>query len=321
MPYYNHSTVTVVCQNNSYRQEGNALTTKKTAAGLAMLALAALLWGTALVAQSAGAGYLGPFTFNASRFLLGGTALLPIFVLERRRAAPGKRPPQQAPLVGGLCCGCVVFATASLQQLGLASTPVGKAGFLTALYIVFVPLLGIPLGRKVAPFVWLCVAAATAGLYLLCAPEGLRPATGDLLILLCALTTAVHILLIGHFSARTSAVALTCIQFYTCGVLSLAAALALEPFDPSALRAAWGPIAYTGLISCALCYTLQALGQQRVPPVWAGLVLSLESVFSALSGWLLLGESLSLRELGGCALILAAIAMAQRPGKRADSSA
>lgn len=274
--------------------------------GSAMLMVAALIWGTALVAQRLGMEHCGPLAFNAARFGLGGIVTGLALLLR-----------------GGLWCGAVLFLTASLQQYGICFTSVGKAGFITSLYLVLVPLLGLFLGKKIALGLWLCIAGAVVGMYLLCL-SGAGPALslnpGDGLMLLCALSTAAHILLVGRFAPLVDGVALSCLQFVVCALCSaLAAALWEQPETEAFL--AWKALLYTGILSCGLAYTLQTLGQATVPPGLCALLLSLEAVFAAVAGWLVLGEALSPRESAGCALIFAAIAAAQAPGVGHSGSA
>lgn len=289
---------------------------KKNSAGVAMLAFASFIWGTALVAQSAGAEHMGPFTFNAVRFAIGGVSLLPVvfFLSQRRGASARTRESGRSPLFkGALFCGSLCFAATTFQQIGIAHTTAGKAGFITSLYIMIVPLLGFFVGRRVPRLVWGCIAVAVAGMYLLCVNESLRLGRGDTFMLLCALSTAVHILLVDRFSPLVDGVRLSCLQFLVCGTLSAAGALLFERPELAVVLAGWIPLLYTGVLSCAVAFTLQILGQKEVDPTLASLILSLESVFAVLAGWLVLGETLTLREIAGCALIFAAIVAAQTP--------
>ena len=298
--------------------------------GSAMLMVAALIWGTALVAQRLGMEHCGPLAFNAARFGLGGIVTGLALLLRAARAQRPKaaeraeRNANRALLLrGGLWCGAVLFLTASLQQYGICFTSVGKAGFITSLYLVLVPLLGLFLGKKIALGLWLCIAGAVVGMYLLClsgAGPALSQNPGDGLMLLCALSTAAHILLVGRFAPLVDGVALSCLQFVVCALCSaLAAALWEQPGTEAFL--AWKALLYTGILSCGLAYTLQTLGQATVPPGLCALLLSLEAVFAAVAGWLVLGEALSPRESAGCALIFAAIAAAQAPGVGHSGSA
>lgn len=289
-------------------------------AGPLMLLLTAMIWGAAFVAQSVGLDYVGPFTLNAVRFLVGGVFLLPCIALLRRSGVrPGGSGSRRDLLAAGLVCGALLAVASSLQQIGLAYTTVSKAGFLTALYVILVPILGLLVGKRVGRLVWVCVVLSVAGLYLLCMAGPAALGTGDLLMLLCALVFALHILAIDHFAPRVDTLALSCLQFFVCGVLCGIPMLVLERPAPGDILLAWKPILYAGVLSSGVGYTLQAVAQRRTDPTVASLILCMESVFSALFGWLLLGQSLSPRELAGCGLMLLAILLAQLPeGRRAN---
>ena len=281
-----------------------------------MLILTAFIWGTAFVAQSVGMDYLGPFTFNGVRNLIGGVALLPcIAFLGRgnRGNAPGSRKDL---IVGGVCCGVLLFAASSLQQIGLVYTTAGKSGFITAFYIVIVPVLGIFLRQKVGWKIWTAVCIALVGLYFLCITEGFSVNMGDFYVFLCALLFSLHILVIDHFAPKVDGVKMSCIQFFVCGILSVPFMFALETPKITSVMIAWMPILYAGVLSCGVAYTLQILGQKNVNPAVASLLLSLESCFSVLAGWIVLGERLSIREMSGCILMFAAIVLAQVPEKK-----
>ncbi len=291
-----------------------------------LLALTALIWGVAFVAQSVGMEYVGPFTFNAVRFLIGGLVLLPLVVFSKKKNASnaegtvsGLVEETETYHRGGalfwsaLCCGVALCVASCLQQIGIGYTTVGKAGFITAMYIVIVPLLGIFLKKKTTWLVWFSVILATVGLYFLCMTESFRVGRGDLYVLACALVFSMHILLIDHFSLRVDGVSLACGQFLVSGVIAGVAALLWEQLDLSSILAAWAPILYAGVLSSGVGYTLQVVGQKGVDPTVASLVLSLESVFSVLAGWILLGQGLSEREWLGCGLMAVAIVLAQVP--------
>lgn len=285
-----------------------------------LLFLAAFIWGVAFVAQSKAKDYsVEPFTFNAVRNIIGGLTLLPcIFFLGRRE--PKEKKIEENPktlLIGGILCGTVLCIASNLQQIGINYTTVGKAGFITAMYIVLVPILGIFLKRRAGIKVWISVFLAVAGLYLLCMTEKLSLGKGDALVLLCALVFAIHILVIDHFSPKVDGVKLSCIQFLVCGILSMIPALILEHPQVSSILTAWLPILYAGIMSCGVAYTLQIVGQKNVNPTVASLILSLESCISVLAGWMLLGQKLSLKELIGCVIMFAAIILAQLPEKNA----
>ncbi len=286
-----------------------------------ILALTAFIWGTAFVAQSVGMDYLGPFTFNGVRSMIGGIALLPCIALlqvinGKSRAEEGNRKDL---VIGGIACGLLLFAASSLQQIGIMYTTVGKAGFITAMYIVLVPVFGLFLHRDTDKKVWAAVFLAAAGLYLLCMKGGdISFQKGDVFLLGCAIAFTVHILVIDYFSTKTDGVKMSCIQFLTCALLSGIFAAAEKPAAADILRA-WVPLAYAGVLSCGVGYTLQIVGQRGMNPTVASLLLSLESVISVLAGWLILGEVLSARELSGCVMMFAAIILAQLAGRTQDN--
>lgn len=279
-----------------------------------LLILAAFIWGIAFVAQSVGMDYVGPFTFNAVRSILGGLILIPcMFILNYIEPRKQKTEEKRILILGGICCGVALFAGSTLQQLGIMETSVGKAGFLTSLYIIGVPLAGILLRKKVGLMVWAAVFLASIGFYLLCIKEGFSIGRGDFLVLLGALAFTLHILIIDYFSPKAHGVKLACIQFFVSGLLSMIFMFLLEKPSFKMILAAWQPIAYAGIMSCGVGYTLQIIGQKGVNPSVASLLLSLESVFSVLAGWILLGQTLSLREMIGCVFVFAAVLLAQFP--------
>lgn len=288
----------------------------------ALLLLTAVIWGVAFVAQSVGMEYVGPFTFSCVRNLIGGVVLLPCIALLDRMNRGTVRAPSSGkqtawPVLGGVCCGVALAVSEVLQQFGIARTSVGKAGFLTAMYILIVPLLGLFVGKRVGVKIWAAVGLAVCGMYLLCMTESFQIALGDWLVLLSAVGFSLHILIIDHFSPGVDGVRMSCIQFFTAGLVCLVPSLVLEQPTWGALLSAWAPILYAGVLSSAVAYTLQVIGQRDTEPTVASLILSLESVVAALAGWALLGERLSTRELMGCVLAFAAIVLAQLPEKRA----
>lgn len=297
---------------------------EKSLRGGALLALTALVWGVAFVAQSEGMNYVGGFTFNACRFILGGAVLIPVMYLFRRKNGKQQEAAEKAErkrqeklgVIGGICCGVILCLASALQQFGVAQTTVGKAGFITALYIIIVPILGLFLKKKVGLNIWVSVAVAAAGMYLLCITEGFSISRGDFLVLLCAFGFSFHILVIDYFSPKADGVLISCVQFFTAGVISGVLMFLFERPTWTAVLAAWAPILYAGVMSCGVGYTLQVVAQKDVEPTVASLIMSLESVFSVLAGWVLLGQKLSLRELGGCVLVFGAIVMAQIPPER-----
>ncbi|HIY06410.1 MAG TPA: DMT family transporter [Candidatus Evtepia faecigallinarum] len=294
---------------------------QSSAKNLCLLFVAALIWGTAFVAQSVGMDHIGPFTFNAVRSLVGGVALIPVILFFNRRKSPQRRQAERANrktlLLGGVCCGLALGVASCLQQVGIQYTTVGKAGFITALYIVIVPILGLFFHKKVGVKLWVSVVVAILGLYLLCMSGSLRLSWGDFLVLLCALCFSAHIMVIDYFSPRVDGVQMSCLQFFVAGIFSAVLMLAVEGVpDPHAVAISWMPILYTGVLSSGVGYTLQIIGQKGVNPTVASLVLSLESVISVLAGWVILNQSMSAREVLGCVLMFGAIILAQLPERR-----
>jgi drug/metabolite transporter (DMT)-like permease len=282
---------------------------------LLMLWITAAIWGFAFVAQRVGMEYIGPFTFNGIRFLLGSASLLPLILILQRRK---KSQPKKAPfgLYGGLAAGIVLFAGASLQQAGMVYTGAGKGGFITGFYLILVPLIGIFIGQKVTRILWAGAFTALAGLYLLTVSGPLILEKGDLLILLSAFFWAAHVQLINRLVSDSDPLILSAFQFAVCGILSLITALFCETISVSALTQALWPLLYGGLISVGIAYTLQVVAQQHVHPAFASIILSFETVFAVAGGWLVLGEMLSMRNLAGCLLMLAGMLMVQLKGVR-----
>ena len=290
-----------------------------------LLLLTAFIWGVAFVAQSVGGDQVGCFTFNGVRNLIGTLVLLPIirFLDLQKRKELGEaafleqKGDKKTLLIGGICCGVMLCIASNFQQFGISHTTVGKAGFITALYIVLVPVLGLFMKKKVGMKIWLGVALSTIGLYLLCMTgERFSLSKGDFLVLICAGFFSLHILIIDHFSPKCDGVRLSCIQFFVCGILSMAGAFLFETPNVKAILAGWMPILYAGVMSSGVAYTLQIVGQKNLNPTVASLIMSLESVFAVLAGWLLLNQTLSSRELFGCVLMFGAIILAQLPDKR-----
>ena len=289
--------------------------------GNLMLLLTALIWGTAFVAQSAGMDHVQPFTYNGVRTLIGGLVLIPVILLFDRLKPTDSRPSvaeqkeiNKNSLIGGICCGTVLCVASCFQQFGVSMTTAGKAGFITALYIVIVPLMGVFIKKKIPKIIWLCVAIAVAGFYLLCVKEGFSVGTGDLLVLCCAFFFSIHIMVIDHFTAgKVDGVRMSCVQFLVAGIMAI---VLMFLFEEPTLASIWDArvsILYAGVMSCGVAYTLQILGQKDTDPTTATLLMSLESVFAALSGWVLLHESLSVKEIFGCAMEFVAVILAQIP--------
>lgn len=284
-----------------------------------LLLLTATIWGVAFVAQSVGMDYVQPFTFNGIRSIIGGLVLIPcIFLLNRLKSPsePIQKSSSRPLLAGGILCGLCLFAASSFQQFGIKYTTVGKAGFITACYIVIVPILGLFLKKKCSPLIWVSVLLALVGLYFLCMSGSISLGLGDLLVLIGAFLFSIQILVIDHYSPLADGVQLSCIQFFVCGVLSLICMFLFETPDLSMILMAWLPILYAGVLSCGVAYTLQVVGQKNMNPTVASLILSMESCISVLAGWLILGQALSSRELLGCVLMFAAIILAQIPVRK-----
>ena len=287
-----------------------------------LLLLCAFIWGTAFVAQDVCADAMGAFTFNGTRYYIAVLSLLVVLAVssgfrkDRPQISPAEKKAQRRQLwLGGFCCGTVLAIASNFQQAGLvAGTDGGKAGFITALYVVLVPVFGLFLGRKGSAQLWVSMVVAVLGLYLLCMKNGFGSIeSSDWLLLSCAVLFSFQIIAVDHFSPQVDGVRLSLAEFLVVSVESTAAALLFE--TPSAAQFAENalPILYCGIMSSGVAYTLQILGQRDLNPAIASLIMCLESVFSALGGWLLLGQSLSAREVFGCALIFAAVVLAQLP--------
>ncbi|MDQ5909572.1 MAG: hypothetical protein QG599_1667 [Pseudomonadota bacterium] len=284
----------------------------KTFKAEVLLLLTAIIWGSAFVAQRVGMDHVGPFTYNGVRFLLGALSLLPLLWISRRSSPLIPPGSGRLTLIGSLLVGLILFAGASLQQVGIVHTTAGKAGFITGLYVVVVPLLGLLWGQRTPWGTWVGAALAVVGLYLLTMNERLTLTQGDGLVLIGAFFWAGHVLAIGWLSGRhVEPVLLACLQFIICGVLSLAIAIASEPITLEGLQGGALPILYGGLLSVGVAYTLQVVAQRDAPPAHAAIILSLETVFAALGGWLLLNETLAGRGLIGCGLMFAGMLLSQ----------
>jgi drug/metabolite transporter (DMT)-like permease len=283
-----------------------------------ILLLTATIWGVAFVAQSVGMEYIGPFTFNAIRCVLGGLVLIPVILVLKKKKETGaenqEKEDKKTLWAGGIACGVILCIASNLQQFGIMEASVGKSGFFTALYIVMIPVIGIFIGKRPGIKLWFCVALAVVGMYLLCMKDGsFTIERADIMLLLCALAFSFHILVVDYFSPKVDGVKMSCIQFFVCGVLSAVGMLFTETPDISNIQAAWLPLLYAGLLSCGVGYTLQIVGQKGINPVIASLIMSLESVISALAGWVILGQVLSPKEILGCVLMFMAIIITQIP--------
>ncbi len=297
---------------------------KKNLIGSLELLLAAIIWGFAFVAQTEGADNIPVFTFNFSRSIiaaafLGALLLLTKAFSKRKVDMPPSPASMKESIIGGVACGVALFVATSFQQYGISLYPEGaaasgRAGFITAIYVILVPLVSIFAGRKIHPLILLGALVAVGGMYLLCFGQGLTNLyLGDLFVFLCAVSFCGHILVINKFTKNVKGITLSCIQFLTMAILSLIAMLIFEPFDFSSIKEAILPVLYLGIMSSGVAYTLQIVGQSNTEPTIASIVMSLESVFAAVGGWLLLSERLRTKELLGCALVFVAIIVAQIP--------
>ena len=290
----------------------------KKLAGSLLLLLTALIWGCAFVSQRIGMSYVQPFTFNSIRTFIGGLFLIPFIPVfcRNKPMLPPKGQERKVLLTGGLVCGLLLCLATNLQQVGLQYTTAGKGGFITSLYIVLVPCLGLFIGQRIGKALWAAVVLAVIGLYLLCMGERLVLERGDFYILLCALTFAFHILAVGYYATRTDGIKLSCLQFLISGAVGMVFMFIFETPRVNDILACTLPILYAGIFSCGLAYTFQIIGQKHVDPTVASLLMSFESVFAALSGAVILGEHLSLKELSGCILMFCAVILAQLPEKK-----
>ncbi|MBO4976709.1 MAG: DMT family transporter [Lachnospiraceae bacterium] len=295
---------------------------KKSSAGSSfLLFLTACIWGMAFVSQSKGMEYMQPFTFNGVRSLIGALSLV-VYLLLTGKLAKGKftKAHWKRNLQAGICCGLALTAASTLQQFGIKYTTVGKAGFITTLYIIFVPLAGVFLKKKVASVVWIAAVMAAVGMYLLCMTESLVLNSGDIMVFLCALVFAVHIMVVDHFAEDTDGTVVSCIQFLVCGVVCTACAFIREQPAVSQITEGMAALLYAGVMSCGVAYTLQIVGQKGVNPTVAALILSLESVVAAVSGWIAYemgflkeDQTLTGKQILGCAIVFAAVILVQLP--------
>ena len=296
---------------------------KKRLYGSVLLLIGTFIWGTAFVAQSVGMDYIGPFTFQATRSAIGVAALWPVIWLMDKRKDGGKtfksKWLDRHLWKTGLWCGIALFVASGLQQVGLVYTDAGKAGFITAMYIVLVPVLGLVFKQRVTPLVWLSVGLAVVGLYLLSCVGVSEVNFGDLLLMVCAAAFAVQITLVDRLAQDLDGLRLNFVQFLVNACISCVVMLLTETPVLENILACAVPLLYTGVMSSAVAYSLQILGQQHLEPAPASLIMSLESVIAALSGWALLGERMTAVEICGCGLVFLGVVLSQLPAKKIPS--
>ncbi len=283
-----------------------------------LLLLVAFIWGSAFVAQSSAMDYVGPYTYNMTRNVLAFAFLVPvIWFMEgkgKSKSVSATLRPNKQTVIGGICCGIALAVASTFQQVGITMTTAGKAGFITALYIIMVPILGVFIGKKIPKIIWLCVALAIVGFFLLCVKDGFSVSKGDVLVLICAICYSVHIMVIDHFTSKNvDGVKMSCIQFLVAAVVLSPLMIVIEHPSMDIILSAWVTIGYAGILSSGVGYTLQIVAQKDTDPTTATLIMSLESVFAALSGWLILKEVLLPKEILGCVLVFVAVILAQVP--------
>ena len=291
--------------------------------GAFSLFVAAFIWGTAFVAQDTGMDYIEPFTFQAVRSFIGGIFLLLIIYIRdsfknfRPKQVEEVKSDNKATFIGGIFCGIVLTVAACFQQFGIKYSTVGKAGFITALYVIFVPLCSLFFGKKIRPIIFVSVILATIGLYLLCMVESFSLSFGDTLLLICAFSYTAHIIVIDKFSPKADCIKLSCIQFFVAGVLATILMFIFEKPNVDAILKATGPLLYTGVLSSGIAYTLQIIGQKNTEqPAIASLIMSLESVFAVLAGAVVLAQIPTVYESLGCLILFIAIIIAQIPPRK-----
>jgi drug/metabolite transporter (DMT)-like permease len=293
--------------------------TKSTLRSDLILLLAAVIWGFAFVAQRVGMDYVGPFTYNGVRFALGTLILLPFLIINTSKTEPLIKVSHPADrrkiIIGSLMTGLFLFGGVALQQLGLQQTTAGKAGFITGLYVVFVPIVGLFFGQRSHLTMWIGAVLSVAGLYFLSMTSTFSIAPGDKLVLYCAFIFTFHVLFIAWLSPQMNSFLLAIIQFTICALLNIIIAFAIEPVNLTSILQAWLPIAYGGILSVGVAYTLQVIAQKTAHPAYASIILSLEAVFAVLGGWMILHEQLTLRMIVGCLLMLLGMIVVQVKGK------
>jgi len=289
--------------------DGHTLDTKRLLKSEGYLLLTAIIWGLAFVAQRMGMEYIGPFAFNGIRFGLATLSLLPFLLFRRKKN--NNRTALRTAWIGGIIAGIVVFMAAGLQQVGIVYTTAGNAGFITSLYIIIVPILGLFRKHRVALRTWAGAVLALAGLYFLSVTQNLTFSPGDGLVLASAVFWALHVLVTGDFAPRTDIIVLLIIQFGICSLLSLSTSFVLETTTWQQVYNALIPILYGGIMSVGVAYTFQIMGQRYAPPAHAAIILSMESLFAALGGWLILSEVMTSRQIAGALLMLAGVVISQ----------
>ncbi|NCO54260.1 MAG: DMT family transporter [Bacteroidetes bacterium] len=276
-----------------------------------LLVLAAIIWGFAFVAQKVGMEFIGPFLFNGIRFIMGSLILIPVVISLKSNQNKSNLTNNKKNLYFGILLGIILFLASSAQQIGMVSTTAGNAGFITGLYVIFVPIFGIMLKQFVPKVIWPAASLAIAGFYLLSVKKDFTISDGDIWVFLSAILWAIHVLLIGHLTKQINPITLALQQFLVCGTLSFFTAFLFEEINFYSIILAWIPLLYGGILSVGVAFTLQVVGQKHVHPSSASLILSAESLFAAIGGWLLLNEQMSLRAIFGCALILTGIILVQ----------
>lgn len=284
--------------------------------GSFLLLLTALIWGMAFVAQSVAMDSIGPWTFTCVRSFVAGITLLVLIPFIDHTPKPKDRKDKAMLVKGGILCGICLTGASMFQQAGIVSTTVGKAGFITALYVVLVPVFSLFLGKKMEKKMWLSIILAVAGLYFLCVKDSFSLSSGDTLVMICAVMFAFHILVIDHYSPFVDGIRMSCIQFFICGIICFVGMWLFEEHSLSSLVNATVPILYAGILSSGAGYTMQIVGQRDTDPSLASLLLSLESVFAVIGGFLILHQVLTIRELFGCLLSFGAVLLAELPIER-----
>lgn len=285
--------------------------------GNLILLITAVVWGISFVSQRSGMSYIKAFTFNGIRTMLGALVLIPVIIIMDRKKSPSERKTKNKKglLKAGVLCGILLGAAGTIQTYGMVYTSAGKAGFITALYLIIVPILGIFMKKKIRPLVWCCVVIATVGMYFLCINGSLNVNKGDVIVFVCSFIFALHILAVDKYASEFEGVKLAFLQFFVAGLLNIILMIIFDKPDFGAVWQCRTEILYSGIMSCGLAYTLQIIGQKYTDPTSASLIMSMESVFSVLAGWAILNETLKYNEILGCILVFAAIILVQLPEK------